>query len=121
MFYSLPIQLYLVDAFRFAASAVSAASVSTTWLRLDAVADALFYAGLSIDDGLCVPTFRKADVRCSWSRGWKFGMPWLSFLRCCLNYSVQLLAGLAIVLGIPFPVWVYYKGEAIRLNSKVHL
>ena len=45
----------------------------------------------------------------------------LSFLRCYLNHSMKLLAGLAIVLGIPFPVWVYYKGEAIRLNSKEHL
>ena len=37
------------------------------------------------------------------------------------NGSVQLLAGLAIILGIPFPVWIYYKGEAIRLRSKVNL
>jgi len=33
----------------------------------------------------------------------------------------QLLAGLAIVLGIPFPIWIYYKGEVIRMNSKLKL
>jgi hypothetical protein len=27
------------------------------------------------------------------------------------------LAGLAIVLGIPFPVWIYYKGEQIRAKN----
>jgi hypothetical protein len=31
--------------------------------------------------------------------------------------SVKLLAGLAIILGIPFPVWIYYRGEAIRAKS----
>lgn len=31
----------------------------------------------------------------------------------------SLLAGLAIVLGIPFPVWIYYKGEAIRARSSL--
>jgi hypothetical protein len=36
------------------------------------------------------------------------------------NPSVQLLVGLAIILGIPFPVWIYYRGEAIRLRSKVN-
>jgi hypothetical protein len=35
--------------------------------------------------------------------------------------SWQLLAGLAIVIGIPFPIWIYYKGEAFRLSSKVQL
>ena len=33
--------------------------------------------------------------------------------------STKLLAGLAIVLGIPFPIWIYYNGEAIRMNSKL--
>ena len=30
---------------------------------------------------------------------------------------IKLLAGLAIVMGIPFPVWIYYHGEAIRARS----
>lgn len=29
----------------------------------------------------------------------------------------SLLAGLAIAIGIPFPVWLYYKGEAIRVAN----
>jgi hypothetical protein len=28
-----------------------------------------------------------------------------------------LLAGLAIVIGIPFPVWIYYAGKGIRTRS----
>lgn len=31
--------------------------------------------------------------------------------------NVQLLACVAIVLGIPFPIWIYYKGEAIRSKN----
>lgn len=31
----------------------------------------------------------------------------------------SLLAGLAIVLGIPFPVWIWYRGEAIRAKSNL--
>ena len=30
---------------------------------------------------------------------------------------MQLLAGLAIVLGIPFPIWIYYKGEEMRARN----
>ena len=31
----------------------------------------------------------------------------------------SLLAGLAIVLGIPFPVWLWYYGEKIRARSSL--
>jgi len=31
----------------------------------------------------------------------------------------SLLAGLAIVLGIPFPIWIYYAGEGIRARSSL--
>ena len=31
----------------------------------------------------------------------------------------SLLAGLAILLGIPFPVWLWFYGEKIRLNSSL--
>ena len=27
------------------------------------------------------------------------------------------LAGLAIVLGIPFPIWIYFKGEEMRARN----
>jgi len=36
-----------------------------------------------------------------------------------LGGGSSLLAGLAIILGIPFPVWIYYKGEAIRMRSNL--
>lgn len=29
----------------------------------------------------------------------------------------QLLAGIAIVVGIPFPIWIYYKGEGLRARN----
>ena len=32
-------------------------------------------------------------------------------------HQQQLLAGLAIVLGIPFPVWIYFKGEGMRARN----
>lgn len=31
----------------------------------------------------------------------------------------SLLAGLAIVIGIPFPVWIYFYGERMRANSSL--
>ncbi|KAG6916740.1 hypothetical protein DXG01_005560 [Tephrocybe rancida] len=82
----LPIQLYLVDAFRYAASATAAASVFRSML------------------GFAFPLFGQQ-----------------MFDALGLGGGNSLLAGLAIVLGIPFPVWIYYRGEAIRLNSKVQL
>lgn len=32
----------------------------------------------------------------------------------------SLLAGLAIVFGIPFPMWIYYYGERIRARSTLN-
>jgi hypothetical protein len=29
----------------------------------------------------------------------------------------SLLAGLAIGIGIPFPIWIWYRGEDIRKRS----
>lgn len=31
----------------------------------------------------------------------------------------SLLAGIAVVLGIPFPVWLWFYGEKIRQRSKL--
>ncbi|KAJ3726767.1 multidrug resistance protein 4 [Lentinula raphanica] len=78
----LPIQLYLVDAFQFAASAVAAASVLRSLL------------------GFAFPLFG-------------------SQMYDALGYGGgnSLLGGLAIVLGIPFPVWIYYKGEQMRARN----
>ncbi|KAF8225144.1 MFS general substrate transporter [Tricholoma matsutake] len=82
----LPIQLYLVDAFVYAASAVSAASVFRSMM------------------GFIFPLFGRQMYSALGEGG-----------------GNSLLAGLAIILGIPFPVWIYYRGESIRLNSKVKL
>ena len=32
----------------------------------------------------------------------------------------SLLAGLAIVIGIPFPIWIWYKGEEIRSRNPLN-
>jgi hypothetical protein len=31
----------------------------------------------------------------------------------------SLLAGLAIIIGIPFPIWIYFAGERIRAKSSL--
>jgi len=33
--------------------------------------------------------------------------------------GTTLLAGLSIVIGIPFPIWIWYKGAAIRKKSPI--
>ncbi|KAF5373395.1 hypothetical protein D9757_009759 [Collybiopsis confluens] len=80
----LPIQLYLVDAFQFAASALAAASVLRSLL------------------GFAFPLFGAQ-------------------MYDTLGYGGgnSLLGGLAIVLGIPFPIWIYYKGEAMRAQNSL--
>ncbi|KAF5344334.1 hypothetical protein D9758_013246 [Tetrapyrgos nigripes] len=80
----LPIQLYLVDTFTYAASAISAASTIRS----------LF--------GFGFPLF--ADQM---------------FVALGIGGGNSLLAGLAIVLGIPFPVWLYFNGEKMRARSKL--
>ncbi|KAG6830106.1 hypothetical protein H0H92_002155 [Tricholoma furcatifolium] len=80
---TLPILLYLVDAFQYAASATAAAFVLRSLL------------------GFVFPLFGQQ-----------------MFNRLGLGGGNSLLAGVAIVLGIPFPVWIYYRGEAIRLRDK---
>ncbi|KAH6918029.1 major facilitator superfamily domain-containing protein [Coprinopsis sp. MPI-PUGE-AT-0042] len=78
----LPIQLYLVDAFTYAASATGAASVFRS----------LF--------GFVFPLF---------------GQQMSDALG--LGPSNTLLAGIAILIGIPFPIWIYYKGAALRAKG----
>ncbi|KAJ7867802.1 multidrug resistance protein 4 [Mycena leptocephala] len=80
----LPMQLYLVDTFTFAASALSAASVFRS----------LF--------GCVFPLF---------------GAPMFAALG--IGGGNSLLGGLALVLGIPFPVYLYYHGASIRAKSKL--
>ncbi|KAG1734164.1 multidrug resistance protein 4 [Suillus lakei] len=80
----LPIQLYLVDSFYYAASALAAASTFRSLL------------------GFAFPLFGEQ-------------------MFAALGYGGgnSLLAGLAIVIGIPFPVWIYYTGERIRARSSL--
>ncbi|KZT04894.1 MFS general substrate transporter [Laetiporus sulphureus 93-53] len=79
----LSIQLYLVDAFEYAASALAAASV----LR------SLFGFGFPL-----------------------FAGPMFAALGDGPGNS--LLAGLSIVIGVPFPIYLYFRGEKIRQGSK---
>ncbi|KAF7319036.1 hypothetical protein HMN09_00239800 [Mycena chlorophos] len=81
----LPIQLYLVDSFRYAASALSAAFLFRSLL------------------GFSFPLFGH-EIFAKLGYGWGFSM----------------LGILAICLGIPFPVFIYYKGAAIRARSDLN-
>lgn len=80
----LPISLYLVDTFTYAASATAAASMFRSLL------------------GFAFPLFGQQMLT---SLGYGGGN--------------SLLAGLAIVIGIPFPVWIYFYGERMRANSSL--
>ncbi|KAG8962716.1 hypothetical protein FRC03_003870 [Tulasnella sp. 419] len=77
-----PIQVYLVDAFKYAASAAAA----TTLLR------SLF--------GFAFPLF--ADQM---------------FEELGVGPGYSLLAGLSVIIGIPFPVYIYFRGEQLRAKS----
>jgi NhaP-type Na+/H+ or K+/H+ antiporter len=37
-----------------------------------------------------------------------------------VGWGNTLLAGLAIVIGIPFPIWIWYKGEEIRSRNPLN-
>ncbi|KAF5343463.1 hypothetical protein D9758_011862 [Tetrapyrgos nigripes] len=80
----LPISLYLVDTFTYAASAIGAASTFRSLL------------------GFGFPLFANQ-----------------MFGALGIGGGNSLLAGLAIVLGIPFPVWLYFNGEKMRARSKL--
>lgn len=78
----LPIQLYLADAFAYAASALSAASfIRSTF-------------------GFAFPLFGQQMYNALGVGG-----------------GNSLLAGLSIVLGIPFPIWIYFYGEKLRMRG----
>jgi multidrug resistance protein len=79
----LPIQLYLVDAFTYAASALAAASVFRSML------------------GFAFPLFGTQ-----------------MFDKLGFGGGNSLLAGVAVVLGIPAPIWIYYYGERVRQASR---
>ncbi|KAG2156043.1 major facilitator superfamily domain-containing protein [Suillus clintonianus] len=80
----LPIQLYLVDTFTYAASATAAASTFRSFF------------------GFAFPLFGQQ-----------------MFATLGYGGGNSLLAGFAIIIGIPFPVWIYFAGERIRANSSL--
>ncbi|KAL1944281.1 hypothetical protein VTO73DRAFT_3466 [Trametes versicolor] len=80
----LPIQLYLVDTFTYAASALAAASVFRSML------------------GFAFPLFGSQ-----------------MFAALGLGGGNSLLAGLAILLGIPFPIFLWFYGERMRASSSL--
>ncbi|KAG1779708.1 major facilitator superfamily domain-containing protein [Suillus placidus] len=80
----LPIQLYLVDTFTYAASATAAASTFRSFL------------------GFAFPLFGQQ-----------------MFATLGYGGGNTLLAGFAIIIGVPFPVWIYFAGERIRAKSSL--
>ncbi|KZV69849.1 multidrug resistance protein 4 [Peniophora sp. CONT] len=80
----LPIQLYLVDTYTYAASALSAASVVRSLL------------------GFAFPLFASQ-----------------MFDVMGLGGGNSFLAGLAILFGIPFPIWLWFRGEKMRAASSL--
>lgn len=81
----LPIILYLVDSFTYAASVNSATNVFRNLL------------------GFVFPLF---------------GTQMYEALG--VGPGNSLLAGLAIFIGIPFPIWIWYKGEEIRSRNPLN-
>ncbi|KAJ7064994.1 multidrug resistance protein 4, partial [Mycena amicta] len=81
----LPIQLYLVDSFKYAASALSAAFLCRSLL------------------GFSFPLFGHEI-----------------FDKLGYGKGFTMLAVFAICLGIPFPVFIYYRGAALRARSDLN-
>ena len=81
----MPIQLYLVDAFTYAASAVAAATVIRSAF------------------GFAFPLFGVQLFKAMGTGG-----------------GTSFLAGLAIVVGVPFPLLVYFKGEQMRARNPLN-
>ncbi|KAF8531224.1 major facilitator superfamily domain-containing protein [Gautieria morchelliformis] len=84
-FVYIPVQLYLVDAFTYAASALAVASAMRSLC------------------GFVFPLFGEQ-----------------MFAALGIGGGNTLLAGVAIVTGIPFPVWLYYRGEEMRLRNPLN-
>ena len=77
----------------------------------------------SITLWVCLPIIWSTNVRQTWTRGWKFctslcsHLPYRLMLELKRLKKKQLLAGIAIIVGIPFPVWIYYNGEGLRARN----
>ncbi|KAG2068450.1 hypothetical protein BDR04DRAFT_1143819 [Suillus decipiens] len=95
----LAIQLYLVDTFTYAASAIAAASMGVPTLTLYVQS-------------------RRHSRALDTSRS---NAPLTPRMFAVLGYGWgnSVLAGIAIVIGIPFPIWIYYAGERMRARSSL--
>ena len=117
----LPIQLYLVDTFTYAASAVAAATVRFLFAYLGRLAYTFFCSVFPLHVRLRVPSVRPGDVRHA-----RDGRRPVVASGCVLFYSESCPSqtdclrstGLSIVLGIPFPIFLWFKGESIRAKSR---
>ena len=100
----IPIQLYLVDAFQYAASALAAAAVRPPAPRgpQGAVLTPRFAQVFRSLFGFAFPLFGEQ-----------------LFATLGVGGGNTLLAGIGIVVGVPFPIWIYYKGEGMRARSKL--
>ena len=122
---SLPIQLYLVDSFFYAASATSAAAVSL--LVSSFSIPFLVMINHSFFDRSSGLLSHYLVNQCSTNLGWEVEIPYVFFCPALFHLlkrlggggdlKKQLLAGIAIVIGIPFPIWIYYKGEELRARN----
>ena len=72
--HSLPIQLYLVDAFTFAASAISAAAVCQLFLLRRCSLKMSPWAVFPFPVWIWVPSLWTANVRQPWPWWWQFGV-----------------------------------------------
>lgn len=84
-FFSLPVSLYLVDAFKFAASAMAAASVSNACITMVRHAEGVL-PGTPVGDGICISAVRTANVRCTRHWWWKLGTPFLAMMPMNINW-----------------------------------
>ena len=101
---SLPITLYLIDSFTYAASVTSATNV----FRKCVPPHLLNHISPLTD-------FRRSLL------GFVFPLFGAQMYKALgVGGGNTLLAGLAIVIGIPFPIWIWYKGEEIRSRNPLN-
>jgi hypothetical protein len=100
---SLPIILYLVDSFTYAASASSASTVFRKYVVPNLSLHLTILLFFSSFLGFLFPLFGTQ-----------------MYHALGVGPGNSLLAGLAIVIGIPFPVWIWYKGEEIRSRNPLN-
>jgi hypothetical protein len=96
-------QLYLVDTFQYAASAIAASLV-----RIQMKDGCVFPPNLT----MILPQFFRSLLGFVFPL---FGQGMYNALG--IGPANSLLGGLAIGLGIPFPVWLYFYGGKYRRRS----